>query len=102
MVMDRDPEDQIRATIEESTYVVLTAPHNGIAGLDAKLAIEVGFAILMGKPIVVVSRAFDLPILGLLKVAAARIEVNKPVHTPEGRQEVVRQIGELRKRGILP
>jgi len=100
--MHEDPEDKLRRTIEEATYVVLTTPHNGIAGIDAKLALEVGFAILLGKPIVAVSRPFDLPILGLLKVVAARVEVDKPLHIEEGKQELLRKIGELRKRGILP
>ena len=80
-----------------SAYVMTISPG---AEIDPKLALEVGVAVLLGKPILLVSWPGRPPPAGLLRIAHRHIELTAPLTSLGGQAQLPgRHARNLRGRG---
>jgi hypothetical protein len=79
--------------IDKSAYVMSLVPNDGEA--DVKFAVELGFCIMMNKPILAIARPGTVISPKLAKVADKIIFVD--VETKEGRRQLTEEFDAFRK-----
>lgn len=85
----RDALENMVPAMAKSSYVIATAPPTG-SKADIKQAVEIGMAILMDKPLIVI--APDGRVIGerLLRIADAVVKGD--LETEAGREQIVEQL----------
>jgi nucleoside 2-deoxyribosyltransferase len=72
--------------IASSAYVITIDPGDEI---DPKVALETGYAVLLGKPIILVTSE-DRPVnAGLSRIASHRIRLTEPLASDAGQQQLM-------------
>ncbi len=83
---------ELAPKIASSAYVITINPSEEI---DPKIAMETGYAVLMGKPIILVADDRRPVNPGLRRIATEVIELASPLSTDAGRQELMARLGAL-------
>ena len=78
--------------IASSAYVITINPSDEI---DPKIALETGYAVLLGKPIILVSWGGRDVNPGLARIATRHIALSSPLSTPAGQQELMAELGRV-------
>lgn len=84
-------EREVIPMIESSDSIVSLAPPDGKA--DVKFAVELGLAIMLDKPIIVVSSS-SRPVPPKLALIATHV-IDADITTPEGREQLMEALKEL-------
>jgi nucleoside 2-deoxyribosyltransferase len=79
--------------MKDSAYVITIAPTDGLA--DVKIAVEIGYAILLGKPLIVLKQPGRPVAEKLLRIADYVIEGD--MDTEVGRESVQEQLKRVLK-----
>lgn len=83
---------ELRPKIASSAYVITIDPGEDI---DPKVALETGYAILLGKPIVLLTAPGLVPNAGLRRIATHHIALTAPIDTDAGKQELMARLAAL-------
>jgi hypothetical protein len=81
---------ELAPKVASSAYVVTLSPGEEI---DPKIALETGYAVLLNKPIILVSWDGRPPPEGLARIAHEHIALANPLGTVAGQQELTARLG---------
>lgn len=91
--MSEDWEDHARRELgpkmASSAYVITINPGKDI---DPKVALETGYAVLLGKPIILLAEPGQPILPGLRRIATEVIQLTEPFATEAGQQELMARL----------
>ncbi|HEX5466704.1 MAG TPA: hypothetical protein VFW92_08545 [Candidatus Limnocylindrales bacterium] len=74
----------LKAGIASSAYIIALAPEEP----DEKMALEIGYAVLLDKPIIQLVAPGRKPLPGLERLAVQTIVLRAPMDTPAGANQL--------------
>jgi hypothetical protein len=92
--------EDLAPKVASSAYVMAIAAAGDV---DPKQALELGYAILLDKPLVVVVPAGRQPPPGLARIARRVVQLRHGPDTPQAQQQLMAELGSLHAElGIAP